>query len=246
MAIDHIEGDLLLHRLLLGCEIANVVADGRANSIEMVALRQRRVGTVRGAMEDGRECMRLLRRIIAPQLQRQMAQLQAKYVGRELPDIEHEMHLYNRAAPQWHKIAQLTSRQIRMLLWESKYVTEPKLLQLTLDEAQILYKKIAKFRNVQNKTKLLRLLHGDVYCGARLYRFGLTDSDRCIRCFGEETTSHLLYKCPYSREVWGRLGLFPDHERDLINERMTNTELEIMAEMISHMSHCIQKESAAT
>jgi hypothetical protein len=122
-----------------------------------------------------------------------------------------------------------------MLLWDNRYITDTKLLQLTEESAPLLYNKISKLKSVQNKTKLLRLLHGDVYCGARLYRFGLLDSDRCIRCFDEETVSHLLYQCPYSKEVWGRLGLFPNRASDLIHEYVTKVDLEIKAELINNL-----------
>jgi hypothetical protein len=98
-----------------------------------------------------------------------------------------------------------------------------------------LYAKIAKLGNIQNKTKLLQLIHGDVYCGAKLYRYGLTETDRCIRCFAEETTNHLLYECPYTREVWGRLRVFPTAAGDILHEGLTRYELEIRAELVSHL-----------
>ncbi len=88
---------------------------------------------------------------------------------------------------------------------------------------------------MQNKAKLLRLLHGDVYNGARLYRAGIIDTDRCIRCFAEETTKHLLIECPYSSEVWGRMGLVPINPGDLLNARLTKYELEVRAEIISRL-----------
>jgi hypothetical protein len=129
----------------------------------------------------------------------------------------------------------MTSRQIRTILWEGKCITNTKLLQLTEVNAIELYQKLSKLKNVQNKSKMYRLIHGDVYCGARLYRFGLSDSDRCIHCFEEETITHLLYECPYSREVWGRLGLLPAHASELINGQLSRIELEIRAELISHL-----------
>ena len=76
-------------------------------------------------------------------------------------------------------------------------------------------------------------LHGDVYCGARAYRFGLTDSDRCIRCFGEETIKHLLYECPYSVEIWNRYGLFPVSANQVLDSQLSHSQMEIMAELIS-------------
>ncbi len=76
---------------------------------------------------------------------------------------------------------------------------------------------------------------GDVYCGTRLYAFGLADSDRCIRCFEAETISHLLYECPYSKEVWGRLGLLPRSTAEIVNGQLSRAEFEIRAEIISNL-----------
>jgi hypothetical protein len=86
--------------------------------------------------------------------------------------------------------------------------------------------------------KILRLIHGDVYCGARLFRFGLIDSDRCIRCFAEETREHLQHGCPYSGEVWGRLGLFPRQTADILQAHISSMELEFRAELISNLVFC--------
>jgi hypothetical protein len=179
--------------------------------------------------------MQLLCRVASQQLHRQLAHIRRCYIGRDLPDIEAGVHIYNTAAKHWHKVAQLTSRQIRLILWHEKCITVTKLLNQTEDSANLLYSKLVKLRNVPNKTKILRLIHGDVYCGTRLYKFGLAESDRCIRCFEAETIQHLLYECPYSREVWGRLGLLPRSAADIVNGQQTRTEFEIRAELISNL-----------
>jgi len=53
-----------------------------------------------------------------------------------------------------------------------------------------------------------RLLHGDVYFAERLYRFGLSESDRCKRCFEKETIMHLCVDCPYTRSIFSLLQDF--------------------------------------
>jgi hypothetical protein len=232
---DDVSRDLLMHRLILGCGLKDVTAEGRTNSIEITMLRQRGVCTVSDAVRHGRDSMQILRRVACPQLKRPLAHLQRHYCGRELPDIESGIHIFNSVAKQWHKPGQLTSRQIRTLLWESKCIVNTKLLQMTEENAIGLFHKLSRLKNIQNKSKMFRLIHGDVYCGARLYRFGLADTDRCIRCFEEETTQHLLYECPYSREVWGRLGMLPSSATEIINGQMSRIELEIRAEILSNL-----------
>jgi hypothetical protein len=234
MCAEDIETDLLMHRKILGCAIKDVMIDGRANSIESTMLRRRGVSTVLEAITDGPESVRLLCRIAMPQVHKQIKQMGRAYRGTVPPDIDTEIYIFNNRARQWHRTVTLSSRQIRLLIWEDKYV-RPKLLELPLEGAAALFGKIAKLKNVQNKTKLLRLIHGDVYCGVRLYRFGLAESDRCIRCFGAETINHLLYECPYSAEVWGRLGLSPGRAEEIINGTIIGNELELRAEIISQL-----------
>jgi hypothetical protein len=235
MTGDYIEGDLLMLRLLLGCQLRDVASDNKIHSIEMNMLRRRGLTTVREVVIAGRENMQILERITSLQLKKPLAQIRRAYSGLEPPDSETGMYLFNPAAKQWLRPAQLTSKQIRLCLWEDRLLTHTKLLRLSEDSALRFYNKLDKLKNVQNKSKLLRLLHGDMYCGAKLYRYNLTDTDRCIRCFAEENVSHLLYECPYTREVWGRLGVFPSAAADILDEGLTKHELEIRAELISHL-----------
>jgi hypothetical protein len=80
---------------------------------------------------------------------------------------------------------------------------------------------------------MYRLLHGDVYCGTRLVRFGLSTLDTCHRCFEPETIQHLLADCPYSRAVWAILGVEPDNLENILDGEMSNNAFEIRAEIIS-------------
>ncbi len=54
---------------------------------------------------------------------------------------------------------------------------QTKLLDQTKEHACLLYRKILRISSI---------LHGDVYCATRM-RFGMTDNDRCVRCFDAET-----------------------------------------------------------
>jgi hypothetical protein len=99
-----------------------------------------------------------------------------------------------------------------------------------------LYYKIAKIRNVPNRTKVLRLIHGDVYCGVRRKKFKMTDNDTCGRCFQPETIQHLLLDCPYSRQVWALLGVSPGAPLDILDCRISQAELEIRADIISALA----------
>jgi hypothetical protein len=233
MTGEQIMTDHLLHRMLLGCTIRNVVREGMVNSIEMATLRRRRTTLVVEALIRQGDDFDLLCRVADPVLIRILRVIRRTYRGAEIPEAKLGTYLYDEQKMNWAKTELLTTKQIRLLIKKEQCILTTKLLNLTARSAVELYAKIAKLKNVQNKAKMLRLIHGDVYCGSRTFRFGLTDSDRCIRCFGEETITHLLYECPYTSEVWARLGLFPNRASDVLHGGMTQCELEVMAELIS-------------
>jgi hypothetical protein len=224
--------DLILHKRLLGCNIKDIIAVIRENSIEMVTLRRKGLYTVADVIRDGRASLNLLCRIAENSLVRHLIMMGRLYMGQLLPEADDTIRLYDTQMQKWHKPEQLSSKQIRAILNTEALILQTKLMVLTTEGATCLYNKIAKLKNIPNRTKLLRLLNGDVYCGVRLYRFGLADSDLCIRCFQQETITHLLLTCPYTTEVWSRLGLQPRTPNDIL-ENTSHSELEIRAELIS-------------
>ena len=108
---------------------------------------------------------------------------------------------------RWLRCSTITSKQIRLLIREAELITNTNIIIFTPGEAATLYKNINRLRSTQNKAKMLRLIHGDVYCGERLKKFKLSEIDTCIRCFEKETIKHLLTECPYTHDVWALLGI---------------------------------------
>jgi hypothetical protein len=155
------------------------------------------------------------------------------YAGQVLPDRDEANYLYNITAMSWLRLDSLSNRAIRELIDGDKCIISTKLFQAQEETVLGLYSKIAKIRNIPNKTKVLRLIHGDVYCGVRRKKFKMTDNDTCIRCFLPETIQHLLLDCPYSRQVWALLGISPEVSLDILDCRISQAELEIRADLIS-------------
>ncbi len=112
-------------------------------------------------------------------------------------------------------------------------ITNAKLTALSRDEEATFYKNINKLRSTQNKTKMLWLIHGDVYCGTKLKKFKLSEIDTCIRCFENETIKHLLLECPYTQEIWRALGVDFSQTKNAIGTKMSREELEIHADLLS-------------
>ena len=96
----------------------------------------------------------------------------------------------------------ITSKQIRAFN-NPQTILNPKILDNpNYDKLSKLGKVIKSLTNTKLKTILLRALHGDIYCGTRLKKFGMTDSDECQRCGAPETINHLLLYCPYVKKLW--------------------------------------------
>jgi hypothetical protein len=236
-AINHneIEFDLVLRNQLLNCVTRNLIKNNRANSIESVELRRRGhldtrlYSTLRNEM-----ALRLLTRICHDEVKPHLLKLELLRAQiMPPPDSLTQPYLYDKIGNRWLKLTSLTSKQIRELTSSETCLRVTKLLSLDEMQAKTLYGKIAKLKSIPNRSKLFRLIHGDVYCGSRAFRFGLIDSDRCIRCFEEETIRHLLLDCPYTKEVWSRLGIQGSRPEDILDSKATIAELEIRAELIA-------------
>lgn len=132
------------------------------------------------------------------------------------------------------KAVQAQSRNIRQMLEPMRYLNNTKLINTSIENSISIYKKVSNIKSIQNRTKMLRLIHGDVYCGSRLKRFKLSDNDRCIRCFAEETISHLLLECPYTKEIWQILGIDPISLTDILSA-VDQTNIEILSQVINEL-----------
>ncbi len=51
-----------------------------------------------------------------------------------------------------------------------------------------------------------RMVNNDFFSQERMHRFKMTISNKCTRCNSVETTKHLLWDCPESRNIWNLLN----------------------------------------
>ena len=65
--------------------------------------------------------------------------------------------------------------------------------------------RIKQLRATRAKSFALRLIHGDVYTGTKLLKFGLSDSDECKKCRQPESLLHLVKDCWYSGLIWSKI-----------------------------------------
>jgi hypothetical protein len=225
--------DGVLQNMFMHTKIKHAIADNRLNSIELNILRLRRVSTIGKVIELNNDSKTLLSRIIKPELRNMLEITNNLYAGMPIPDRNNHQTILDVSKNRWLRCSGITSRHIRLLLRDTVALNNTKLISLTPIEATTYYKKINKLSSTQNKTKLLRLMHGDVYCGTRLKEFKLTEFDTCIRCFEKETIKHLLLECPYTQEVWRTLGVDYTHTKKVIGVGEPREELEIRADFLS-------------
>jgi hypothetical protein len=229
------EYDTVLQRQLLGCPIRNMVSEDRQNSIESLELRRRGCyGMALLTLLDDAVNLNLLLRICHREISihlRKLGHLRPQLMA---PDAGWTPpYLYDSDGKRWIRITSLTSKQIREANREDVCLRQTKLLDMTESNAMQLYQKLSRLKSVPNRATLYRLIHGDVYCMARTYRFGLTDNDRCVCCFEEGTIKHLLLECSYTQEVWTRLRITYNRPKDILNGKATVGELEIRAALIA-------------
>jgi hypothetical protein len=228
------EADLVLHRQLLHCRLRWVVRSDRLRSIEYNLLRSRGRRKVIDLIRDNNE-VTMLQRILAPPVGQAIAMLNTEYQQMPLPDADDTIRVYNADSATWLLPSLVSSSTVRLFLDRKQCITNFKLLNMEEDAALRLLSKLNKIISVQNKTKMLRLLHGDVYCGARLLKFGLSDNDLCNRCFSPGTVVHMLLECPYTTLVWSLLQVETADILNILDSEASLSELEVRAEIINHL-----------
>ncbi len=228
------ETDVNLQTILANSHIKNICIKNKLRGREIAILTRDGICTVKQAINIGGNSIVMMLSTMNTVIRRHIQTLINIYEGTQLPQHNPSVHLFDPHRMNMFAIAQLPSRNIRNMLNPTKALNNTKFLTTTAEESVNIYNKIKKIGSIQNRTKILRLIHGDVYCGARLKKFKLSDNDRCHRCFAEETINHLLLDCPYTKEVWHTLGLNPTSLNDILSDA-TMVEIEILSQFLNEI-----------
>ena len=116
------------------------------------------------------------------------------------------------------KAYNLTSKQIRKGMCAPSKITPKLITSPDSDTLAHLGNLVKKLTNVRLKTTLLRAMHGDIYCGTRLKKFGMSDSDLCMRCNTPETIEHQIYQCGQVKQLWDRLSIITSIKANSLND----------------------------
>ncbi len=230
-------GDLVLHRKLLHSKVRDLIRPNLCRGIEANQLHQRRLLDLqfKDIITGPERALAMLYRICHTEVVNHLRLLVTLYVNQRPPDADHRPYIYNSNSKAWQLVEFLSSRSIRELAKQETFITSPKLFTISPEAAKGMYTKISKIRNIPNRTKILRLLHGDVYCGVRMKRRKMIDDDTCHRCFLPETINHLLLECPYSVAVWDVMGIPCDRATDILHGELTTHEIETRADIINSL-----------
>ena len=197
--IDALEQDMLAKDMLMKEKLRNIARPERKNCIELTLLRHRGIHTVRELLATGAQTTNRFRLQV---LNYSYSTLMDACILNPPPTPVDQHYIPTRKG---YKLAEMIkSKELRHQI-DSEH--QPINFRLNIDNASItsLLPKVNKLRCVKAKTLALRLLHGDIYTGTRLLKFGLTESDECIRCNRSESLEHLIKDCWYSSIIWSKI-----------------------------------------
>jgi len=216
---------------MLNSKIKHICLKNKLRSAELNTLTRRGVDTLIQALDRADDSITLVRNISNFTIQRHINTLLTLPANTLPRDIINATYMYDGQKKTMVRVVQLNSKCIRQMLNPTKTLNITKRIDTSVENAICIYNKVKQIRSIQSRTKILRLIHGDVYCGARLKKFKLSDNDRCLRCFEEETISHLLLECPYTAEVWRKLGVVPNSLTELLTS-VDRINIEILTQLI--------------
>jgi Reverse transcriptase (RNA-dependent DNA polymerase) len=231
--LDELETDRLFRLKLCNTKLSNIVQKQKRNNPLLARLRNQDIHTIHDALLLGDQAIESLRRICKPELNELLQKLS------DLPHIDHRahtplnLHLYDLLFRKWVNIASLSSSKIRTLLDPGSVMLRTKLLEFdNVEMAHRTFLKIKKIKSAPLKTKVLRLIHGDVYCGTRLVQFKLSEIDTCVRCFAPESIEHLVSHCPYNKQIWRELGIINPTIKEILNPEISDAAFEIRCSLL--------------
>ncbi len=229
----NIESDLTLHANLLQTNIIDLVRPRKRASQEAQQLFRRGLKTFADVVRNPIRNLTILSKIADKNMVNAINIVGRTYINMPLPNLNPISKLRDRSG-RWCDDTLVSSKGLREIIFDKRNCS-PKITVMTDEVKSVYFKNLSRIISVVNKTRMLRLLQGDVYCAERRYRFGMSESDRCHRCFEVETIYHLLTECPYSRKVYSLLGIDNLELNNILGVDLNRFDLEIRADILNYL-----------
>ena len=196
--LHYLEQDRLAKDMFLRERLIKVARPERRNCLEIAILRNRGITTVRQLLNDQQMANHFRMRI----LHYRFATIMDACLLSGPQDLVNEHYIPIKGK---YKLAiKASSKDIRMALNGETDAINFKITQSN-ELTENVTKKIKRLKSTKAKSFALRLLHGDVYTGIKLLKFGLANSDECEKCRQPESLLHLVKDCWYSGLIWSKI-----------------------------------------
>ena len=133
-----------------------------------------------------------------------LTRLKDKHRINSNPPQESDQRLYFNGKT-WRDLVSMSSREIREIRSDKEPMCLFKVgMALTPAESINWFNLLRKLTSTRHKDTLLRIIHGEIYTKAKLFRFNLIDNPGCPRCGLLEDLNHKIFECTYARRIWGK------------------------------------------
>ncbi len=228
-----LESDLVLHANLARAKISDLVRPRKKLGNEMNYLQLTGMTSFSEIVRNGGRPLAMLLKIAIKDLQPALKKVANYYRNDPMPDADN-MDKIMVSKGRWVEDICLGARLIREI-FKVRQPINPKIILIDEEQKASYFGNLSKLVSINNKNRMLRLLHGDVYTAERQLHYGMSDSDRCRRCFDKESIVHLLTECAYSWAVYSILGLNDDALENILGIGLNRYELEIRADLLNYL-----------
>jgi hypothetical protein len=228
-----LETDRILHCNLLDTNIQEIVRPRKMLSNEIQALRRNMINSLRDVILNPDRNLNILTKIAQKELLPVIKIMARIYRNTPLPTEDFTNKIKDLHG-RWTDATMITSKKLRDIFF-NKSVANPKIVLLDEETKMSFYYRISKLVSTKNKSAMLRLLYGDVYCAEHRFRFGLSENDRCKRCFEKETIMHLLMDCSYTKNTYTLLGINSNNIEEVLGTDLNSAMLEIQCDVINYL-----------
>jgi hypothetical protein len=125
----------------------------------------------------------------------------------EVYNIIHEVKINN---DKWIKLEDMSVKLMQPILKSelnkiSKLDVKHKIGIEVYDDDNILRLR-QQCKNTKMRSIYYRLINNDFFTHVRMFRFKMTNDDKCPRCLQIETMKHMLWECRESANIWSLLN----------------------------------------